>query len=177
MWWETAGFGKIQVINQLEETSASESAEAVAVHRGILAKAELSGTSLNTLSGTRRSVVINLLENGFGRPGTRTQVSLGWGKLFGPPVPDTWSLNYVISAPGNEGEQVEGHIPIETPHGERPMLRFTFRYETKEGTDEAWYAVNIDHYNRRDGTWRSDPTSLLGSQPAARGTEPATSAS
>ena len=54
-----------------------------------------------------------------------------------------------------------GRIPLDTPHGRRPMLRFTFRYMTPENGSDVWYACETDHFDWRDRTWSAAPVEFI----------------
>ena len=174
MWWKTAGFGRFMVLNKLNETEVEKSTVAAGsgdvshdkkVHEGALTKIQVGGISMNTLSGMRRPVILDVLETEVCKPGIKREVNLSWGKLFGPPVPDSWSLDYEISAPGNDRSTLMGRIPLKTPRGGRPMLRFTFRYHVDDDA-ATWYAVQIDSYDWRNGTWDMGDVTVLGDAPA-----------
>lgn len=171
MWRDNAGFGKMLVVNKLEAFNTNDCAATgtTHVHGGTFTKLRLTGFSTNTLSGEQRPVHIDLLtrRRQVGPPGTREQVSLSWKKLFGPPVPNSWGLDYEISAPGNEQSQVFGRIPFQTPHGERPMAKITFRY-VQDAEGDAWYSFETEHFDWMTNTWTSDSINRIGNSPAAR---------
>ncbi len=171
MWRDNAGFGKMLVVNELQASGVNGSAETgvAHVHGGTFTKLQLTGYSTNTLLGEKRPVFIDFLtrRRQLGPPGTREQVSLSWKKLFGPPVPDSWGLDYEISAPGNEQSQVVGRIPFQTPHGQRPMAKVTFRY-MQDADGDAWYSFEFEHFDWATNSWLSESIRRIGSCPAAR---------
>ena len=101
MWWKYSGFGRFIVLNHLAEETFEEGSggKKTHVHTGQLTKVQLTGQSLNTVWGTRKAVVISLNEKGMlQKAGTRGEVNLGWSRLLGPPIPDTWAFDFSISA-------------------------------------------------------------------------------
>lgn len=166
MWWTRAGFGRFVVVNELREGDCEAAAQQVHVMPAILSKVQISGSSRNTLTGLQKSVVFNLLDKGLGAPGTKAMVNLSWAQLYGPPVPGTWALDYEITAADGARAPVLGRIPLETPHGGRPMVKFTFRYAGRDEAD-AWYAVEVERFDWRANTWSSEPLHIIGDSPVA----------
>ena len=174
MWWKYAGFGRVIILNELKEDTFEASAEGKNTHvrPGRLNKVQVAGQSYNTVWGYQKSVMVSLSDKRqLERPGTRADVNLTWGRLLGPPVPDTWAFEFAISAPENEHAEVSGRIPLSTPRGRRAIVRFTFHYALDDNRD-VWYAVKTDDFDWHKEVWLPGPTQRLGDAPAVRSISP-----
>ena len=179
MWWKYAGFGRFIILNDLAEAMFEDNGDGKKTHvrPGRLSKVEVSGQSFNTVWGNQKAVTVSLNEKGqLQKPGTRGEVHLGWSRLLGPPVPDTWTFDYSIAAPDNEQTSISGRIALPTPRGQRSIMRFTFHYALDDHRN-AWYAVKTDRLNWSTETWELGDTKLLGDSPAVHAATEASRAS